>query len=145
MKRFTLLGLLLFSVSLMAQVTGPKITSSAVGYLKSTPTHATTDTITNAVTELQYGIINGSNIHATFQPTFTKISGTAAATVKLQGSVDGLQYTDIGSSYTVTDVASQTTSFVVAPSSYQYYRLQIVPTGTQSVKVTTPVLVRKDE
>lgn len=145
MKRITMIAMLLFSITLMAQVTGPKISYSSVGYLRSTPTHATTDTITDAVTELQYGIINGSNIHATFQPTFTKISGTAAATVKLQGSVDGLQYTDIGSSYTVTDVASQTTSFVVAPSSYQYYRLQIVPTGTQSVKVITPVLVRRDE
>ena len=145
MKNFILTALLFVGLSMTAQVTGPKITSSAVGYLRSTPTHATTDTITNAVTELQYGIINGSNIHATFQPTFTKISGTASATVKLQGSVDGLQYSDIGSSYTVTDVATQTATFIVAPSSYQYYRLQIVPTGTQSVKVKTPVLVRKDE
>lgn len=145
MKKFILASCLMVTMVMTAQVTGPKLSSASVGYLRSTPTHATTDTITNAVTELQYGIINGSNIHATFQPTFTKISGTAAATVKLQGSVDGLQYSDIGSSYTVTDVASQTASFVVAPSSYQYYRLQIVPTGTQSVKVITPVLIRKDE
>lgn len=123
--------------------TGPKITYSAVGNLKSTPTHPATDTITNAVTKYQYGIINGSNVHATFQPTFVKISGTAAATVKLQGSVDGLFWSDEGSSYTVTDVASQTASWVVIPSKWAYYRLQIVPTGTQSVKVTTPVLVRQ--
>lgn len=123
--------------------TGPKITYADVGYLRTTPTHPITDTITNAITENQFGIIQGSNIHATFQPTFTKISGTAAATVKLQGSIDGLSWSDIGSSYTVTDVASQTASFTVVPSSWQYYRLNIVPTGTQSVKVTTPVLVRK--
>jgi len=121
------------------------ITSAAVGNLKSAPTHAVTNTITNAVTKYQLGIVNGYNEIITVQPTFTKISGTAAATVKMQGSVDGTSYNDIGSSYTVTDVASQSTSFIITPSSYQYYRLSIVPTGTQSVKVTTPVLVRKKQ
>ncbi len=119
------------------------ITSSAVGNLRSTPTHAVTDTITNAVTKYQLGIVRGYNEIITVQPTFTKISGTAAATVKIQGSVDGVSYNDIGSSYTVTDVADQSTAFIITPSSYQYYRLSIVPTGTQSVKVTTPVLVRR--
>lgn len=123
--------------------TGPKITYSAVGWLKSTPTHAVTDTITNAVTKYQYGIVNGANVHVTVQSTFEKISGTATATVKLQGSIDGIYWNDEGSSYTVTDTATQTASFVVIPSKWQYYRLQIVPTGTQSVKVTSPVLVRQ--
>ena len=143
MKNFLFAIALLFALTLNAQVTGPKITSTAVGYLKTTPTHAATDTITNAIVETQYGIINGPNIHATFQPTFTKISGTVAGTAALQGSVDGVSYTTIGSAFTLTDVASQSTSFVVAPSSYQYYRLLITPSGTQSTKVITPVLVRK--
>lgn len=144
MKKVFLLICMVFTGLCFAQApTGPKITYAAVGNLKSTPTHAATDTITNAVTKYQYGIINGANVHATFQPTFVKISGTAAATVKLQGSIDGLSWSDEGSSYTVTDVASQTASFVVTPSKWAYYRLSIVPTGTQSVKVTTPVLVRQ--
>lgn len=141
MKKEIVIGLLalFFSTVGFSQV----ITSSAVGNLKSTPTHAVTDTITNAVTKYQIGVINGYNEIITVQPTFTKISGTAAATAKLQGSVDGVAYSDIGSSYTVTDVATQTHFWIVTPSSYQYYRLNIVPTGTQSVKVVTPVLVRK--
>lgn len=143
MKKLFLIAFMVFGLSVFGQApTGPKITSSAVGYLKSTPTHATTDTITNAVTKYQYGIVNGSNVHCTVQATFTKISGTASATVKLQGSVLGINWNDIGSSYTVTDVASQTAVFTVVPSTYQYYRLSIVPTGTQSVKVESPVLVR---
>jgi hypothetical protein len=136
---------LLIMMAFMLSLTGfsQTITSAAVGNLRSSPTHAVTDTITNAVTKYQIGVIGGYNEIITVQPTFVKISGTAAATVKLQGSVDGTSYNDIGSSYTVTDVASQSTAFIVTPSSYQYYRLSIVPTGTQSVKVTTPVLVRK--
>ncbi len=140
MKKLVFILALAFSIAGFSQTA---ITSAALGNLKSTPTHAVTDTITNAVTKYQLGIVRGYNEIITVQPTFTKISGTAAATVKIQGSVDGVSYNDIGSSYTVTDVASQSTAFIITPSSYQYYRLSIVPTGTQSVKVVTPVLVRK--
>lgn len=144
MKKLFLLICMVSVMTCLGQApTGPKITYSAVGNLKSTPTHAATDTITNAVTKYQYGIVNGANVHVTVQSTFEKISGTAAATVKLQGSIDGIYWNDEGSSYTVTDTATQTASFVVIPSKWQYYRLQIVPTGTQSVKVTSPVLVRQ--
>ncbi|MDI9256340.1 hypothetical protein [Flavobacterium sedimenticola] len=115
---------------------------NGAGNFKSTVNHAVTDTITNATTMYQYAIIDGYNDIVVVQPTFTKISGTAAATVKLQGSVNGTSYNDIGSSYTVTNTATQSTSWIVTPSSYKYYRLEIVPTGTQSVKVVTPVIVR---
>lgn len=143
MKKLLLLACLVtFGLCSAQAPTGPEITYSAVGNLRSTPTHPVIDTITNAVTKFQYGIIKKSNIHVTFQATFTKISGTAAATVKLQGSINGLVWSDIGSSYTVTDVSSQVTAFTVIPSLWQYYRLQVVPTGTQSVKVQTDVLVR---
>jgi hypothetical protein len=140
MKKIILFFALMVSMVGMAQTQNVISTS---GNLKSTDVHAATDTITNAVTKYQYAAVKGYNEIIAVQPTFTKISGTAAATVKMQGSVDGVQYTDIGTSYTVTDVATQTTAFIITPSSYQYYRLSIVPTGTQSVKVTTPVLVRK--
>lgn len=138
-KLFIVLSLMVGCLGFSQEV----ITSTATGHFRSAPTHAVTDTITNAVTKYQLGIVRGYNEIITVQPTFTKISGTAAATVKVQGSVDGVSYNDIGSSYTVTDVASQSTAFIITPSSYQFYRLSIVPTGTQSVKVTTPVLVRK--
>ena len=142
MKKIFLLAVLLVSLVSIGQVTGPKLTYKAVGYTLSAPTHATTDTITNAVVKSQFAIIGGSNVHVTFQPTFTKISGTVAGTAQLQGSVDGVTYNNVGSAYTLTDVASQTTSFIVTPSTYQYYKLLITPSGTQSTKVQTPVLIR---
>lgn len=140
MKRLIYLFVLLFAITATAQTT---FKINGTGYMRSTVTHAATDTITNAVTKNQFVQIDGYQDIIAVQPTFVKISGTAAATVKLQGSVDGVAYTDIGSSYTVTDVATQTTAWIITPSNYVHYRLNIVPTGTQSVKVTTPVLARK--
>jgi len=114
------------------------------GNFKSAADHAVTDTITNAVTKYQYGIIDDYQDTVAVQPTFTKVSGTAAATVKLQASVDGVSYNDVGSpeSYTVTDTTTQSVLFTMNPSYYRFYRLSIVPTGTQSVKVVTPVIYR---
>lgn len=146
MKKVLLTLLLMVAVGALAQpVTGPKISYSAVGDMLSTPTHAATDTITNATPKYQYGIVNGSNVHVTMQATLTKISGTVAGTVKPQGSVDGVSYTDIAgiTAFTLTDVASQTCSFVIAPSSYQYYRIAVTPSGTQSTKIATKALVRR--
>lgn len=137
--------LLTATIGINAQVTGPKLTYAAVGNLKSTPTHAATDTITNATAKYQYAIVNGSNVHFTIQSTLDKISGTVAGTVKPQGSVDGVLYTDIAgqTAFTLTDVAQQTCSFVLSGSPYQYYRIAVTPTGTQSTKIASKGLVRK--
>jgi len=145
MKKLLFLAVLMISALSIGQVTGPKLTYASVGNLRSTPTHATTDTITNTTVKYQYGIINGSNRHVTFQSTLDKISGTVAGTVKPQGSVDGVLYTDIAgqTAFTLTDVAQQTCTFVIAPSSYQFYRITVTPSGTQSTKIATKALIRQ--
>ncbi|WP_445454088.1 hypothetical protein [Flavobacterium sp. 25HG05S-40] len=141
MKKFLIL-ICLFTLT-VTQAQTFRITNG-LGNFKSTINHAVTDTITDAVTKYQYGTIDGFQDVIVVQPTFTKISGTAAATVKLQGSIDGTNYVDVGSpsSYTVTNVATQSVAFTVTPSAMKFYRLSIVPSGTQSVKVVTPVLYR---
>lgn len=145
MKKIFMLFAFMLTISAIAQVTGPKLTYTAVGNLKSTPTHPATDTITNATPKFQYAIVNGSNVHFTVQCSLDKISGTVAGTVKVQGSVDGLFYTDISGQtpFTLTDVANQTCSFVVLHSPYQYYRVAVTPSGTQSTKISSKGLVRK--
>lgn len=136
---------IMLTIGIHAQVTGPKLTYTAVGNLLSTPTHAATDTITDTTVKYQYGIVNGSNVHFTIQSTLDKISGTVAGTVKPQGSIDGVLYNDIAgqTAFTLTDVAQQSCSFVISPSSYQYYRIVVTPTGTQSTKIASKGLVRK--
>lgn len=110
--------------------------------LKSTTTGKVIDTLNNTTARTQRLPIAGTTAIMTFQPTFTRISGTAAGTAVLQGSVDGVGYTAIGSAFTLTNVVSQTASFSVNPSIYNYYQIVFTPSGTQSTAVTTPVLIR---
>lgn len=135
---------LLFTIGMSSQVTGPYIIAGKSN-LKSTPTHAITDTITNAVTKYQYGIIKETNQHVTIQTTYTKVSGTGAGTATLEGSINGVVYNTVpgASSYTITDTTSQSNVWVISPPPFQYYRVKVVPTGTQSVKMVTDVLVRR--
>ena len=141
---FFLLALML-TINLTAQVTGPVITYAAVGNLLSTGTHAAIDTITDTAVKYQYCIVNGSNVHLTLQSTVTTVSGTVAGTVKPQGSIDGVLYTDIAgiTAFTLTNVATQSCSFVITPSSYRFYRITVTPSGTQSSRIATKALVRK--
>jgi len=143
MKKIFLLLALSLCLTSVTQAQTLKL-SNGKGNFKSTADHAVTDTISTGVTEYQYGIIDDYQDLIAVQPTFVKVSGTAGATAKLQGSVDGVSYNDVGSpsSYTVTDTATQSVLFTVTPSYYRFYRLSIVPTGTQVVKVTTPVVYR---
>lgn len=134
MKKLLFIAAFVFSLTANAQ--------SKVVMLKSTTTSKTLDTVTNSGTRIQRLQIPAYQDVITVQPTFTKISGTAGGTVTLMGSVDGVAYSAIGSAYTVTDTATQTTSFSVNPSIYQYYQLRYVGTGTMAVSFSTPVLYR---
>ena len=145
MKKLFLSALMLIAIGVNAQApSGPAITN--LGNMLSTPTHAVIDTITNAVAKSQYAIVKGTNQHVTVQSTLTKISGTVAGTVKLQGSVDGVVYNDVPgtSAFTLTDVSSQNCSFSSIPSLFQYYRILVTPSGTQSTKIVSRALVRKN-
>lgn len=74
----------------------------------------------------------------TIQSVVTKISGTVAGTVTLQGSIDGTNYVTVNSSYadvtsySPTDVATSSKLFVVTGSPYRYYRLSYTGAGTMS-------------
>lgn len=140
------LFLMIFGVSVIANAqapTAPVLSNNKIGNLLSTPSHSVTDTITNTTVKNQYGLIGGFNAVVTVQSIITKLSGTGAGSVKLQGSLDGLNWVQVGSTYTITDVASQTVAFTVSPSSYAYYRINVTPTGTQSQTIESKVLIRK--
>lgn len=67
----------------------------------------------------------------TAQVVATKISGVVAGTLVLQGSMDGTNWTTIGSAASVAD-ASGTYSFNTTVKWY-YYRISWTGTGTMSV------------
>lgn len=108
----------------------------------------TVDTVTNT------GVINmtlptvqkvvGQYRTVTISTVVTKISGTGAGTIVLQGSTDGVNYETVAASqlqgaqtasYTITNVASQVHLFVVEKAPYLFYRTQTTGSGTEVVSV----------
>ena len=64
----------------------------------------------------------------------TKVSGTVAGSAKLQGSIDGTNWIDVGSAYTLTNVATNVAVFEPTKLSFRYYRLYVATTGTCKIK-----------
>jgi len=86
----------------------------------------------------------------TIQSVVTKISGTVAGTVTLQGSIDGTNYVTVNSSYadvtsySPANVATSSKLFVVTGSPYRYYRLSYTGAGTMSASHRGYVLPNKN-
>lgn len=87
----------------------------------------------------------------TVQAIITKVSGTIAGTLTLQGSLDGVNYFTIptaatvagAATYTATDVATQSATFIVNGSSALFFRVSYTGTGTMNATVVSYLLARK--
>ena len=77
------------------------------------------------------------------QAKATELTGTSGGSIKMQGSLDGVAYEDIGSSYTVTDVASQTKTFYILAPLPVYIRVLQTGTGTMSSVLSVKYVLRK--
>ena len=104
----------------------------------------TVDTVDN--TETLYlsptATISGYRKVITIQFLAVEVSGTTGGTAQVQGSLDGTNFFNIGSAYTLTDVASQVTSFTVTDWGCLYLRLKVTGTGTMSTKIYAKYLGR---
>jgi hypothetical protein len=96
------------------------------------------DTATNAGTTYLQVQLREYYKQVSIQAVVGRISGTAAGTVTLQGSVDGVNYVTVASAYTnevtysVTNVALQANLFLITDSPYLYYRLSYTGSGTMA-------------
>lgn len=74
-----------------------------------------------------------------------KFSDHYRGSVVLQGSMDGTNFVTIGSAFTVTNVASQSTFFLVTKAANAYIYFKVLDTGSGTgVRVTSANwLVRK--
>jgi hypothetical protein len=102
------------------------------------PFSAVSDTTDNSGTSfLTFGVQRWYD-QIIIQSVVTRLSGTAAGTVTLQGSIDGTNYSTVSTSYAnaasyaVTNAATNTYIFEVTGSPYRYYRLSYTGTGTMS-------------
>lgn len=94
------------------------------------------DTNTNAATAyLTTPLVNGNVGNYSFQYVGIKISGTVAGTVKLYGSLDGTNYTQVGTdSLALTNVTTNTKIWEITNQKRMKYRLEIVTTGTVALQ-----------
>lgn len=132
MKRLILLlALMVATVAVHAQTT-----LSIVQAMYSDAASGTKllDTVTDAGTAtLSSKIVKGTPVSTTVGIQFTKLTGTLGGTATLKGSFDGvIWYTASSTTYTVTNVATQTNSWQITGSPYLYFQVSWTGTGTMS-------------
>lgn len=77
------------------------------------------------------------------QINLTKISGTGAGTAQLQISLDNVNWINSGSAFTITNVASQSSTFSLTYPIPVYARILFTGSGTESVQVVVFYVLRR--
>lgn len=148
MKKFIfILSALCFTLGVQAQVIKP-LTGIQMVKSYSNASHVTTyityDTVTNTGTNYitNKAIVSGPGQTVSIQWTAVKLSGTVAGTVTLQASLDGLNFFALTgnstventtiSTFTPTDVATQTKSWVIKNNPFPWYRVSWTGAGTMA-------------
>src|SRR5579863_7802866 len=136
MKKILFIALLgLISLSTFAQ-------DGAAAYLPlvAGDTIVNTGTVSKALPQ-----ITTSYAGIILQANLTKISGTGAGTAQLQAALDstGQAWINVGSAFTITNVASQSATFYVSAPIAVYYRILFTGSGTESVQVKVGWVRRK--
>jgi hypothetical protein len=94
------------------------------------------DTITNTGTSSKIIKSTTGAAGLVVQVVLTKLSGTGAGTVQLQQSLDGTNYVNLGSAFTITNVTTQSTVFSVASPVPKFIKVLATGSGTESVVQT---------
>jgi hypothetical protein len=134
--------LLLITVAIITAFVSTPAKSQAISLVSQYS--STVDTVTNSATKYLTAPapISGYKKLITIQFWAVEISGTTAGTAQVQASLDGSIWYNIGSAYTLTDVASQTNGFTITDWGSLYLRVAITGSGTMSDKVYSKYLVR---
>lgn len=93
---------------------------------------SSTDTLTNADTaNISLPTATGGYYAVGIQAVVTKVSGTAAGTAIIQGSLDGTNWVNIGTdTLTFANQTINTKVWAITPSVYQYHRVRFISSGT---------------
>lgn len=137
MKKMKKIGIL-FTVAMLFISVASFAQTNAVVDLKSAPSSGShiTDTVTNTGTAFLTARISGSPTVGNIAFRAVKISGTAAGTASLQGSNDNIDFFSASATtYTVTDVATQTFTWPLTAFNYLYYRVTVTGSGTSSYTI----------
>jgi hypothetical protein len=108
-----------------------------------TSTQAKADTAVNTTAKSQTAVIPGYWATISVQVDLTRISGTTAGKLYYEGSLTGSGVYEKVDSLTLANVAAQSKVFNSTPGKFVYYRVRVVPTGTQSTSFRSLAVARK--
>jgi len=128
----------LFVLPATAQTTTPG--RATVLALKAGDTTVNTGTSTRV-----FPVLTAGYEGVVIQDVITKQSGTGAGTVQLQSSLDGTNWVNLGSAYTITNVATQSAIFYVNNPVPVYLQLLVTGSGTESILNTYKYVYRKHD
>lgn len=104
---------------------------------------ASADTLSNTDTTSKVLNVSGGFSKITFQVNVSRLSGTAAGSVVLYGSLDGVNYVSTGDTLTLTNQATNTAIWDKGVPAYTYYKVVAISSGTVSEVLNVWYLTRK--
>lgn len=119
---------------LLFLLTAVLIAATAISQVSVKLPLAAGDTIVNTGTSSKILQVTTAPSGVVLHVVLTRQSGTGAGTTVCQGSLDGVNYVTIGSSYTITNTATQSTVFYVAAPVPQYLKILSTGSGTEAVQ-----------
>lgn len=141
MKKY--IFLIVAALTMVATVTQAQRANIPVTAALSSTYSKVTDTVTSTAAHYMVSSILPATLKITAVATFTELTGTTSGTATIEGSLDGTSWhpllvngtTTAQPSYTVTDVASQVTSWDLIYLDDRYLRVKVVGGGTTSYTV----------
>lgn len=101
------------------------------------------DTLSNTDTTSKIIAVTGGFSTLAIQPVVKRLSGTAAGSVVLYGSIDGVNYVATGDTLSLTNQVTNTTLWKIGVPSYSYYKVVAISSGSVSEVLNVFYLVRK--
>jgi hypothetical protein len=136
MKRYLVAIIAVISLAManpIASYAQPGSTGQNAKLLTTTSYGNTLDTVVNAATKVTTpadGRTSNWNVGLNAQVVVTKISGTVGGSIALQGSMDGTNWSLIGSATTPSDATANYTFNTTVR--WPYFRISYAGTGTMS-------------
>lgn len=118
-------------------------TSNVQAQTGSKMTVAVADTLTNADTTSKVLQVTGGFSSLAIQPIVKRLSGTAAGTVVLYGSIDGVNYVSTGDTLSLTNQVTNTAIWNIGVPAYSYYKVVAISSGTVSEVLNVWYILRK--
>lgn len=132
-----------FLFALVASILCLTMTVDVAAQSATKMTVVSADTLANADTTSKVINVTAGYASLAIQPIVKRLSGTAAGTVVLYGSIDGVNYVSTGDTMTLTNQVTNTTLWKIGVPAYSSYKVVAISSGTVSEVLNVWYIVRR--